>query len=442
MSEKIFRAILLAVAGTLLATMVILLGFLYDYFGGVEKTQLWQELDMAAAGVESSGMDYFGALESGGSRLTWIAADGSVLYDEQADQSVMENHADREEVREALENGTGSSTRYSGTLLEKTVYCAKRLSNGSVLRVSVATASIGLLLLGMLQPLCLVALVVLGLAFFLARRSARRIVEPLNKLDLDCPQETETYTEIAPLLERIRRQRRQIDEQLRIRQEFTANVSHELKTPLTTILAGSEMIENGMVAPEDTPRFVGHIHEEAARLLTLIEDIIRLSQLDEGAELPMETVDLAAVTEEAAEQLRGKAESGDVTLDVQAEACPLQGVPRLFHEIVYNLTENAIKYNRPGGSVTVTVTRSGALTVDDTGIGIAPEHQGRVFERFYRVDKSHSRAIGGTGLGLSIVKHACVYLGAWIELESEVGKGTTIRVRFKAANPTPRQENP
>lgn len=431
MTEKIFRAILLAAAGSLLAAVVILLGFLYDYFGGVEKTQLWQELDMAAAGVESAGMDYFDALESGGSRLTWIAADGSVMYDGQADQSIMENHSGREEVREALENGSGSSTRYSGTLLEKTLYCAKRLSDGSVLRVSVATASVGLLLLGMLQPLCMVVLVVLLLALLLARCSARRIVEPLNRLDLDCPQKTEIYAEIAPLLERIRQQRRQIDEQLRIRQEFTANVSHELKTPLTTILAGSEMIENGMVAPEDMPRFVGHIHEEAARLLILIEDIIRLSQLDEGAELPMETVDLAAVAEEAVKQLRGKAENGDLTLDVRAESCLLQGVPRLFHEIAYNLTENAIKYNRPGGSVTVTVTRNGVLTVADTGIGIAPEHQGRVFERFYRVDKSHSRAIGGTGLGLSIVKHACAHLGARIELESEVDKGTTVRVYFQ-----------
>ena len=185
-----------------------------------------------------------------------------------------------------------------------------------------------------------------------------------------------------------------------------------------------------MVKPEDTARFVGHIHAEAARLLTLVEDIIRLSKLDEGVELPTETVDLAAIAEETANQLQEKAEKNHVTLRVETETCHLQGVPRLFHEIVYNLTENAIKYNVPDGTVTVTVTKDGTLTVADTGIGISPEHQARVFERFYRVDKSHSKAIGGTGLGLSIVKHACAYLEATLELQSEVGKGTTISVQF------------
>lgn len=545
MTGKIFRSIMLAVGGVLLASLLIILGCLYDYFGGVQKNQLWAELDMAAAGVESSGMAYFDAIDPNSSRLTWIAADGSVLYDAQADQDNMENHADRAEVQEAVASGKGSSERYSSTLLEKTVYCAKRLTDGSVLRISISHATMAVLAFGMLQPICIVLMVALILAFWLASRLSKRIVQPLNSLDLDHPLENQTYDEIAPLLRRISQQSSQINTQLRqlhqkqdefdqitasmgeglvlldskgavlsinpaarklfhagkfvtgwdfltlersreiseaitvatgeghseltmerdgriyqidisriesegktvgvvllvfdvtekveaerTRREFTANVSHELKTPLTAILGSSELLESGMVKPEDTARFVGHIHAEAARLLTLVEDIIRLSQLDEGVELPMETVDLASIATEAVDQLREKAEKNHVMLNVETAPCHLQGVPRLFHEIVYNLTENAIKYNVPNGTVTVTVTKDGTLTVADTGIGIPPEHQARVFERFYRVDKSHSKAIGGTGLGLSIVKHACAYLGASIELQSEVGKGTTISVQF------------
>lgn len=545
MTQKVFRSIMLAVVGVLLASLLIILCCLYDYFGGVQKKQLWTELDMAAAGVESSGMAYFDALNVGSSRLTWIAADGSVLYDVQADQGNMENHAGRAEVQEAIKSGQGSSERYSNTLLEKTIYCARRLSDGSVLRISTSRATMALLVLGMLQPICVVLMAALILALWLADRLSKRIVEPLNALDLDNPLENQTYDEIAPLLRRISQQSSQINKQLRqlrqkkdefnqitasmneglvlldgdgsilsinpaarklfhaenpemgrdfltversreiseaitaakqeghselsmerdgrvyqaeisrieseskpvgvvllifdvtekveaerTRREFTANVSHELKTPLTAILGSSELLQTGMVKAEDTARFVGHIHAEAARLMTLIEDIIRLSRLDEGVELPMETVDLAAVVEDVAVQLQEKAAQSNITLNVQVERCFLQGVSRLFYEVVYNLTENAIKYNIPDGSVTVTVTKEGVLTVADTGIGIPPEHQNRVFERFYRVDKSHSKAIGGTGLGLSIVKHACAYLDAAVELQSEVGKGTIVCVHF------------
>lgn len=545
MTQKVFRSIMLAVVGVLLASLLIILCCLYDYFGGVQKKQLWTELDMAAAGVESSGMAYFDALNVGSSRLTWIAADGSVLYDVQADQGNMENHADRAEVQEAIKSGQGSSERYSNTLLEKTIYCARRLSDGSVLRISTSRATMALLVLGMLQPICVVLMAALILALWLADRLSKRIVEPLNALDLDNPLENQTYDEIAPLLRRISQQSSQINKQLRqlrqkkdefnqitasmneglvlldgdgsilsinpaarklfhaenpemgrdfltversreiseaitaakqeghselsmerdgrvyqaeisrieseskpvgvvllifdvtekveaerTRREFTANVSHELKTPLTAILGSSELLQTGMVKAEDTARFVGHIHAEAARLMTLIEDIIRLSRLDEGVELPMETVDLAAVVEDVAVQLQEKAAQSNITLNVQVERCFLQGVSRLFYEVVYNLTENAIKYNISDGSVTVTVTKEGVLTVADTGIGIPPEHQNRVFERFYRVDKSHSKAIGGTGLGLSIVKHACAYLDAAVELQSEVGKGTIVCVHF------------
>ena len=430
MTEKIFRSIMAAAGAVLLACTVIIMGCLYNYFGGVQTQQLWQELSFAASGVEVSGVSYLEALPEGSGRLTWIAADGSVLYDAQADEQSMENHAQREEVQEALHSGEGTSVRYSKTLLEKTVYCAQRLSDGSVLRISVSTAGMGMLAFGMLQPICVVALLVLLLAFLLANRLAKRIVEPLNHLDLDHPLENETYDELSPLLRRINQQRQQIDAQLRVRREFSANVSHELKTPLTAILGSSEMIESGMVKQEDVPRFVGHIHSEAARLLTLIEDIIRLSQLDEGVELPRERIDLAAAVEEAAGQLRGKAEQSHVSLSIRTEECAIQGVPRLVHEIIYNLVDNAIKYNVSGGSVAVSCTAQGTLTVADTGIGIPEAHQERVFERFYRVDKSHSRQIGGTGLGLSIVKHACACMGASIDLQSHEGQGTTIRVDF------------
>lgn len=546
MTGKIFRAIMVAAGGVLLAAILIIMGCMYDYFGSVQEKQLREELSLAAVGVESSGMEYLSSVAGETGRLTWIAADGSVLFDDAADEQSMENHAQREEVRQALETGEGYSQRYSSTLLEKTVYCAVRLSDGSVLRISMSRATMGMLAFGMLQPICIVLFAALLLAFFLASRLSKRIVEPLNRLDLDNPLDNKTYDELAPLLTRISQQRRQIDAQLRqlrrrqdefeqitasmseglvlldnsgvilsinpaaaklfsassdavgqdlltiersmnvseameharrsghaeisitragreyqidfsriesdgaavgvvlltfdvterafaekARREFTANVSHELKTPLTAILGSSEMIESGMVKPEDMPRFVGHIHSEAARLLTLIEDIIRLSQLDEGVPLPMEPVDLGDAVQQAASQLGDKARQSMVSVNVSTEPCRIKAVPRLVHEIVYNLTENAIKYNVEGGSVSLTVTSDGVFTVSDTGIGIAPEHQTRVFERFYRVDKSHSKAIGGTGLGLSIVKHACAYLGAQIELQSQPGSGTTISVRFE-----------
>lgn len=545
MTGKIFRSIMIAAGGVLLACTIIIMGCLYDYFGSVQKQQLWDELSLAAVGVETSGGAYLDALSDSRARLTWIGTDGAVLYDAQADEKGMENHAEREEVREALNSGEGDSTRYSSTLLEKTVYCARRLSDGTVLRISVSSASMGTIAFGMLQPICVVLFLVLCLAFWLARRLSKRIVEPLNRLDLDHPMENQTYDEIAPLLRRIGQQRKQIDAQLRqlqqkkdefeqvtasmneglvllndqglilsinaaakrlfhvqeqtigqdfltiersreihdammkatrdghsevlmerngrayqidmsrilsegtalgvvllifdvtekidaerTRREFTANVSHELKTPLTAILGSSELLQSGVVKPEDVPRFVGHIRQEAARLLSLIEDIIRLSQLDEGMELQFETADLSVLTQDAVQELQEKAERAQVQLHLQTDACVRQTVPRLVHEIVFNLVENAIKYNAAGGSVNVTFRAEGVLEVEDTGIGISVEHQERVFERFYRVDKSHSRQTGGTGLGLSIVKHACSTLGAVIQLQSEVGKGTVITVIF------------
>ena len=550
MTRKIFRSIVLVAGTVLLASLLLILGYLYDFFGGVQETQLKDELTLASAAVESTGGDYLAQLSSDRFRLTWIAADGSVLYDTQADASSMESHADREEVQQALKTGEGESTRYSATLLQKTLYYARRLGDGTVLRISVSRATAGLLILGVLQPMLLVLAAALILSGVLARRLSKRIVDPLNRLDLDHPLHSGSYEELAPLLGRINQQHREISSQLRTlrrktdefdqitgsmkeglvlldnagvvlsinpaaqklygvsrasvgqdfltvdrgrdmsraiadavknghsevrserggrayqfdlsriessgetvgavllafdvtdqeyaersRREFTANVSHELKTPLQGIIGSAELIGSGMVKPEDLPRFVGHIHDEASRLVTLIDDIIRLSQLDEGGELPTEEVDLLALSRETAESLRPAAEKKHVTLEVSGESAPVMGVRRLLYEIVYNLCDNAIKYNVEGGSVrveTVCGPETVQLTVSDTGIGIAPDQQERVFERFYRVDKSHSKASGGTGLGLSIVKHAVQLHRGTIALQSEPGKGTCIRVCFPA----------
>ena len=543
MTKKIFQSILLVAGCVLLASLLIIMGFLYDYFGGVEENQLRDELSLAAAAVEDGGTDYLSQLTADRCRLTWIAADGSVLYDTKTNAESLENHASRAEVSQALATGTGESTRYSSTLMEKTMYYAQRLDDGTVLRISISRATVG-----MIQPLLIVLIVALILSGLLARRLSRRIVDPLNSLDLEHPLDNDAYEEVSPLLKRIHRQHVEIQTQLRElrektdeftqitgsmreglvlldeygsilsinaaaqalfgadaqcvgrdfltiersheisaaiqaaaadghsevraeragrvyqfdisritsdgkflgtvilafditeqefaernRREFTANVSHELKTPLQGIIGSAELIENGMVKPEDLPRFVGHIHAEAARLVTLIDDIIRLSQLDEGDAMPTEPVDLLAVSQEAAENLHDAAAARNVMVSVTGQPAVLPGVRRLIYEIVYNLCDNAIKYNRDGGRVDVTVAADAggsSITVADTGIGIAPEHQARVFERFYRVDKSHSKASGGTGLGLSIVKHAVQYHHGRIELESTPGTGTTIRVVF------------
>ena len=551
MTKKIFQSILLVAGCVLLASLLIIMGFLYDYFGGVEENQLRDELSLAAAAVEDGGTDYLSQLTADRYRLTWIAADGSVLYDTKTDAESLENHASRAEVSQALATGTGESTRYSSTLMEKTMYYAQRLDDGTVLRISISRATVGMIAVGMIQPLLIVLIVALILSGLLARRLSRRIVDPLNSLDLEHPLDNDAYEELSPLLKRIHRQHVEIQTQLRElrektdeftqitgsmreglvlldehgsilsinaaaqalfgadaqcvgrdfltiersheisaaiqaaaadghsevraeragrvfqfdisritsdgkflgtvilafditeqefaernRREFTANVSHELKTPLQGIIGSAELIENGMVKPEDLPRFVGHIHAEAARLVTLIDDIIRLSQLDEGDAMPTEPVDLLAVSQEAAENLHDAAVARNVTVSVTGQPAVLPGVRRLIYEIVYNLCDNAIKYNRDGGRVDVTVAADAggsSITVADTGIGIAPEHQSRVFERFYRVDKSHSKASGGTGLGLSIVKHAVQYHHGRIELESTPGTGTTIRAIFPKA---------
>lgn len=546
MTKKIFRSIMLVAGIVLLAGMIIIMGCLYDYFAELQKNQMEDTLNLVSVSVEQNGIGYLETVDSERYRLTWVDPSGNVIYDTKSDAGTLENHADRSEIRSALENGEGFSTRYSSTLFEKTMYFAKRLSDGTVLRISVSRASVGLLLLGMIQPVIIILVAAFIFSDILARRIAKRIVSPLNELDLDHPLDNDVYEELSPLLNRLNRQRDRIYSQMReltqktnefsqitgsmreglvlldnrgvvlninpaakklfgaddsavgkdfltidrnssmteaiknafssghgeirsalggavwqfdisridtdgepvgavilafditerekaeeIRREFTANVSHELRTPLQGIIGSAELIENGMVSSEDLPRFVGHIRSEASRLVTLTGDIIRLSELDEGKEMPREPVDLLSLAKEAVENLQGQASKRNVTLSVDGVSAAVNGVRGLLYEVVCNLCDNAIKYNVDGGSVSVRVDRDDAnayITVADTGIGIAKEDQSRVFERFWRVDKSRSKASGGTGLGLSIVKHAVQYHNGSIELESEPGKGTTIRV--------------
>lgn len=549
MTKKIFQSIIIVAATVLLASLTIILGVFYEYFGNIQKGQLTDELNLASVSVIKDGVDYLEQLQSDHYRLTWIDTDGTVLYDTETGNEELENHKDRAEVKTAFEKGIGESTRYSATLMEKTRYYAKRLEDGTVLRISAKYATTGLLVLGMLQPIIFIIIGALILSGVLASRLSKRIVEPLNNLDLERPLENETYEEISPLLNRINRQSSEISKQLRRleektdefnqitesmkeglvlldnkgivlsinpaartifgsdtqgavghdflrldrsrtlsaaiektfeeghseiriermgreyqldisriesagkvlgavmlafditeqeyaernRREFTANVSHELKTPLQGIIGSADLIETGMVKPEDMPRFIGHIRKEATRLVALIEDIIRLSQLDEGNELPCEEFDLMDIAEEVEQNLESAAGARDITFSLSGRNAIMHGVRRLMYEIVYNLCDNAIKYNLPGGKVEIMIDRKdeeAVLCVKDNGIGIAPEHQDRVFERFYRVDKSHSKSSGGTGLGLSIVKHAVQYHHGKLELKSEIGKGTEITVHF------------
>lgn len=550
MTSKIFKSILSVAIAVLMASLVIITGVLYQYFGTVQENQLKDELRLAAEATEQLGESYLEKLDNAHYRLTWVEADGEVIFDSHADISAMENHANREEIKEALISGAGSSTRQSSTLTEQTIYEAIRLNDGSVLRISISRATALVLVLGMLQPIAIVLVIAIVLSAWLAHGMAKRVVEPLNRLNLEKPMENDAYEELSPLLHRIHAQHLEIKAQMqklqykenefdkitgnmkealvlldnagrilsinpaakrlfdtdggcikkdllvverkqnmrialeeanakghadfrtkkngreyqfdlsridadgknhgmvilafditeqvnaeKHRQEFTANVSHELKTPLQSIIGSAELMENGIVKEEDVPRFVGHIRKEASRLVFLIDDIIRLSQLDEGAQMPREDVSLRELSEEIRETLADAAKLKNVSLEVSGDAGVIYGVRRLLYEIVYNLCDNAIKYNNNGGSVKVSVTQKNSevcLCVEDTGIGISPEHQDKVFERFYRVDKSHSKQSGGTGLGLSIVKHAVQYHHGKIDIESKLNEGTKISVLFDA----------
>ncbi len=548
MTQKIFRSILIVAITVLMLSLLFIVGVLYDYFGNAQKSRLNAELNLAAGGVEAGGTDYLKSLDADGFRLTLVSADGEVVFDSETDAAAMENHSQREEIIQALETGFGESSRYSQTLMEQTFYCAKRLADSSVLRISDSRMTVPALILGMLRPILIIVIAALVLSLVFASRMSKRIVQPLNSLDLDKPLENNAYDEISPLLTHIEQQQRQIVRQKdklaaskreffaviknmneglvllnnkneiisinpaaesflgangdalgkdfimiersrdisscleeafssgksvletqrngrvyqlnfsaieadsektgvvilifditdrffaeRNRREFTANVSHELKTPLQTIMGSAELIENGLVKKEDVGGFASKIRQEASRLVSLIDDIIRLSQLDEAEDLPSEDVDLYELAKSQIDLLAPVAVQKGIALKLSGESFTVSAVRRLTQEIIYNLCENAIKYNKDGGRVDVSIesdSNEAVIRVADTGIGIPPEHQARVFERFYRVDKSHSKETGGTGLGLSIVKHAVQYMNGTIHLESRFGEGTTVTVRL------------
>ena len=548
MKKKIFQSILSTTTIILLVSLTLITVVLHNYFQKIQNRQLREELALAALGVEQEGINYLSDLEQQNNRITWIDSDGSILFDNKADIMKMENHSDREEFIEAVESGEGSSLRHSNTLTENTFYEAKLLEDNTVLRISMNQKSVLALLLGLIQPFGMILILAVVIAYFIAEKVAKQIIEPLDGIDLEHPLRKESYEELTPFLKRIHYQKKQICRQLeeleqkrlefeqvtshmteglvlldaknqiisintaamnlfkttlecigndflsverkqklthaiekaqksgqsqvrfeknnreyqfdvtsiltergfmgsvilafditeqrnaeKMRREFSANVSHELKTPLQSIIGSAELLKNNLVKEEDMSRFIGHIHKEAFRLVVLIEDIIRLSELDEEREMQKEEVSLAQITADVFSSLEDTANKKGVCLRLEGSQGNMKGVYRLLYETVYNICENAIKYNVEGGSVRVSIAegeREINIKIEDTGIGIPTEHQDRVFERFYRVDKSHSKKSGGTGLGLSIVKHAVGYHNGRIDLSSKEGKGTKIEIWF------------
>ena len=550
MTKRIFQSMFTVALTALLCGLLFVMGAVHSYFTGIQVEQLKGETALAARSLVKEGSDCFADLDDSiDCRITWIAGDGQVLYDNRSNSGDMENHLARQEVRQAMQTGYGQSIRYSGTLMARYIYCAQRLSDGSVLRLSTSQSTMLSIVLGMSGSIIVAIAASMALSLWLSRRLSKQVVKPLNELDLDAPLSNTVYEEIHPLLRRLDSQQRQLRSQSvelkqkqkefhtvtrslseglvlinsagtilsinpaaahllevtpnclgadfsvanrnqeiaalaaqalagekgeqtvsllggqylaaanpvrtegqisgvvlllfdvtqkhqaeQLRREFTANVSHELKTPLHAISGYAELMKSGMVPPEDMARFSGKIYNETQRLSRLVEDTLRLSRLDEGAEdMRWSQVDLYEVVRQAIQAQTATAELEQIRLKLEGSSAKIQAIPQLVSGIVSNLVDNGVKYNRPGGSVTVRIWQEGAdtiLEVADTGIGIPQEHQERVFERFYRVDKSHSKEVGGTGLGLSIVKHAVLILGAKLSLNSKVGKGTTIQVRF------------
>lgn len=549
MTKRIFRSIWIVAITVFLASLVLIVSVLYEYFSNEQMRSLQTETKLCASAVENGGIDYLESVSDGDYRITWISADGTVLFDNKAQSDIMVNHLEREEIREALSTGEGESARRSDTLMEKQIYHAIRLSDGTVIRLSKSYLTWWSLVLSMLQPIVIVMVIAFVVSLFLAYRLSKYVVKPLNELNLDNPDKDSVYEEIIPLVNRIASQQNQlkmqkadlvqkkeefntataymnegiillsetgsilsinraatkclgisrycigkdlllfnstfeIQELLRIassgsraekiipidernyqfnaspikndekvsgialiifditekqkaedaRREFTANVSHELKTPLQTIAGSAELLTNGLVKKDDVPEFGERIFEEANRMIVLVDDIIKLSHLDEGSEdLQWESIDLYELAELTVRNLAPVADNANVSLELSGEKTEMEGVAQLLSGIVFNICDNAIKYNHVGGSVHIEVKSDEAnaiLTISDTGIGIPVDAQDRIFERFYRVDKSRSKEVGGTGLGLSIVKHSVKLLGGEIELRSIVDKGTTIIISF------------
>lgn len=548
MVNKIFRSNFFTSMLILLMSFCLIFGVLFSYFESQMFTELESEAGYISYAVKNDGIDFINNFNEKGKRITLVSADGTVLADTEAVAGELENHADRKEIADALENGKGTSSRYSDTLMQKTLYYAEKLDDGTILRVSTTQNSVVIILLGLLQPLIIIIVLALIISIFLSYRLSKAIIKPINELDLDNPAANETYEELTPLLKKISAQKKTISNQIKeakqkqeefklitenmseglliidkdfnilsynqaaktlldvddaenksvlsfnrsrgfrntietalsgeraendithdentynlianpvyenekiigaviviiditesvkreqLRQEFTSNVSHELKTPLTSISGFAEMMKSGGTPDETVVDFSTSIYDEAQRLITLVSDIMKISELDEGV-IPFEKeqVDLRELSKDIIKRLAPVANKQNITLNVIGDTAYVSGTKKILDEMIYNLCDNAIKYNKENGTVDVIINESKSkvnLTVRDTGIGIPQGEQSRVFERFYRVDKSHSKLVGGTGLGLAIVKHAAAYHDAEISLESIVGKGTSVTIGF------------
>lgn len=552
MNKKIFRSSIFTVFLVLIASVILIMGTLYHFFEKQIQTELENEAEFLAQAVENEGIGYFNNINSSRNRITLVDCNGTVLYDSVADAAALDNHGERKEISEAMKNGKGMSIRYSNTLTEKTVNFARRLSDGSVIRVSIEQYTVFTILMGMLQPVLLIMFFALILTLALSSRVAKAIIEPINKLDLESPENNDTYEELTPLLRKIANQKQTIEEQLAeahkkqeefhvitenmsegfmvinqdknlltynsaavklldinpdadrnvlrfcrakefrevisdalsgrrgenimvkeersyslianpvfqdetvlgavivilditesekreaLRREFTANVSHELKTPLTSISGFAELMKAGDVSQEHVVDFSKSIYDEAQRLITLVNDIIKISELDgESISFESERVDLYELSKDIVNRLKNEASKKNIGFHLIGGTAEITGVPKILDEMLYNLCDNAMKYNKENGTVDVVVSQTddcASVIVRDTGIGIPASHQSRIFERFYRVDKSHSKQMGGTGLGLAIVKHGAIYHHAKINVESTVGAGTTVTLTFPRAS--------
>ena len=436
MRKRIQRSMMLILAVTLVLFYAIISVILYNRNLDLLKSEVKQEAEYICTEVNISGPSYLEQMSQVDerTRVTQVDDEGNVLYDSSSEEDDMENHGTREEIEEALSSGTGEAVRMSDTLGRELYYYAVLLDDGSVLRVAKSMDNLALTALNVLPVMGILAVVTMALALLLAKWQTKRLIKPINELDLEHPLENTLYEELNPLLVAMDKQNKEKEAVSNMRKEFSANVSHELKTPLTSISGYAEIMKNGMVRPADIPVFSERIYKEARRLITLVEDIIKLSKLDEeSVELEKEEINLYELTREVVSHLAPLASQKHIRIEITGEQVQCFGIRQILDEMIYNVCENAIKYNNEGGRVSVWVgnTLEGPkISVSDTGIGIPQEHQERIFERFYRVDKSHSKERGGTGLGLSIVKHGALLHGAKVSVESTPGKGTRMEMLF------------
>lgn len=444
MSKRIFLNMFIISSVVIALTTILTVVIVYKSFSNQNIAALKGELTATSSGVELNGVAFLKSL-SGKHRITLVDSSGKVLFDNRNDINSLGNHNDREEIREARENGTGYSERYSDTLSRKTINVTKLLNNGDVLRLSKDMSTVWSTLMDTIFPMICVMVFAILIAAYMAGRVSRAVTTPINQIDLNEPDREKVYDEIEPLIDKIIKQNNQIDKQIEqlnmehekqdnLRRDFTANVSHELKTPLTSISGFAEIIQNGMVKEEDITRFAGKIHSEAQRLIILVGDIIKLSQLDgKDIAVKMEPIDLYETSQAVMGHLEAAAEKRNIKMFLSGKHLVITGAEQIIEEMIFNLIDNAIKYNKTGGKIYVNILKNDDginLSVEDTGIGIKDEDIGRIFERFYRADKSHSKEIGGTGLGLSIVKHGANFHNAKVFVKSKYKEGTKITILF------------